>query len=80
MCGCGIRAVNLKCRAVDAKSWGSATKARLPARRLARPNALKHGAFSAIEFLPWEDHAAFEDLRQELWNDTSPKGLRKVIA
>ena len=40
-------------------------KARLPARRFVKPNALKHGAFSAIEFLPWEDSDAFEQLRQE---------------
>jgi hypothetical protein len=47
------------------------TRARLPARR---PNALKHGAFSAIELLPWEDPDAFERLRQELWDEHKPEG------
>jgi hypothetical protein len=50
------------------------TKAGLPARRLVKPNALKHGAFSAIELLPWEDSDAFEQLRQELFDEHKPEG------
>ena len=40
-------------------------KAGLPARHFAKPNALKHGVFSSIEVLPWEDPGAFEQLRQQ---------------
>jgi hypothetical protein len=39
-----------------------------------RPNALKHGAFSSIELYPWEDAGAFEQLRQELWEEHKPEG------
>lgn len=39
-----------------------------------RGNALKHGAFSAIQFLPWENPGDFEQLRQELWNEHKPEG------
>jgi len=49
-------------------------KTNLPARRFAKPNALKHGAFSSIELLPWEDPDLFEQLRYELWEEHRPEG------
>lgn len=39
-----------------------------------RGNALKHGAFSAIQFLPWENPGDFEQLRQDLWAEHKPEG------
>lgn len=49
-------------------------KENLPARRRAKSNAFKHGVFSSIELLPWEDGDAFEQLRLELWNEHKPEG------
>ena len=49
-------------------------RSNLPSRRFAKPNALKHGVFSSIELLPWEDPDAFEQLRRELWEEHKPEG------
>jgi hypothetical protein len=43
-------------------------------RRFRKPNALKHGAFSEVEFLPWEDPAEFEELRRGLIEEHQPEG------
>jgi hypothetical protein len=42
--------------------------------RFAKPNALKHGVFSSIQLLPWEDPDLFEQLRRELWEEHKPDG------
>jgi hypothetical protein len=42
-------------------------------RRL--PAALKHGAFTKIELLPWEDPAAYEQLHQQLLEEFEPEGV-----
>ncbi|MGY3483128.1 hypothetical protein ACVW1C_001011 [Bradyrhizobium sp. USDA 4011] len=47
---------------------------RVPAKRLRKPNALKHGAYSSIELLPWEDPDAFEELRRAIWEEWRPEG------
>ena len=39
-----------------------------------RPNALKHGAFSEIALLPWEDASEFENLRNGLIEEFQPEG------
>jgi hypothetical protein len=39
-----------------------------------KPNALKHGAFSAIGLMPWEDEGEFEELRRGLFEDFRPEG------
>ena len=49
-------------------------KSSLPARRFAKPNAFKHGVFSSIELLPWEDPDLFEQLRRDLWEEHRPEG------
>ncbi|SEE51311.1 hypothetical protein [Bradyrhizobium erythrophlei] len=49
-------------------------KGSLPARRPRKPNALKHGAYSSIELLPWEDPDAFEGLRRAIWEEWGPEG------
>jgi hypothetical protein len=49
-------------------------KNNLPARRSAKPSALKHGVYSPIEILPWEDPDHFEELRRELWEEHKPEG------
>jgi hypothetical protein len=49
-------------------------KTSLPTWRFAKPNALKHGVFSSIQILPWEDPDAFEQLRRELWEEHKPEG------
>jgi hypothetical protein len=43
-------------------------------RRSRRPNALKHGAFSAVELFPWEDANEFEELRRGLMEEHQPEG------
>jgi hypothetical protein len=42
--------------------------------RVQKPNALKHGAFSKAEILPWEDRSEFEELRRSLIADLQPAG------
>ncbi len=49
-------------------------KNNLPARRSSEPSALKHGVYSPIEILPWEDPDLFEELRRELWEEHKPEG------
>lgn len=39
------------------------------------PAAYKHGAFAKIELLPWEDPAAYEQLRQQLLEEFEPEGV-----
>jgi hypothetical protein len=43
-------------------------------RRDPKPNALKHGAFSKAELLPWEDLSEFEELRRRLVEEHQPEG------
>jgi hypothetical protein len=43
-------------------------------RRFRKPNALKHGAFSGHELLPWEDVNEYEDLRRGLFSEHQPEG------
>jgi hypothetical protein len=43
-------------------------------RRFRKPNALKHGAFSGTELLPWEDKNAYEELRRGLREQYEPEG------
>lgn len=43
-------------------------------RRFRKPNALKHGGFSRIELLPWEDVGEFEELHRALKDEHEPKG------
>ena len=53
-------------------------KTNLPARRLAKPNALTHGVFSEIEILPWEKADHFEQLRRDLLEEHKPEVLLKT--
>lgn len=39
-----------------------------------KPSALKHGAFSRTEVLPWEDSAEYEELRRGLIDELQPNG------
>ena len=43
-------------------------------RRFRKPNALKHGAFSELELLPWEDADEYEELRRALFQEHQPEG------
>jgi len=43
-------------------------------RRYRKPNALKHGAFSGVELLPWEDVTEYEKLWQALLEELQPEG------
>lgn len=43
-------------------------------RRFRKPNALKHGAFSELELLPWEDAEEYEELRRGLFEEHQPEG------
>lgn len=43
-------------------------------RRFRKPNALKHGAFSNVELLPWEDANEYEELRRGLFEEHQPEG------
>jgi hypothetical protein len=43
-------------------------------RRFRKPNALKHGGFSRIELLPWENVNEFEELHRGLKEEFEPKG------
>jgi hypothetical protein len=43
-------------------------------RHLRKPNALKHGGFSRIELMPWEDPHEFEELHRGLKEEFEPKG------
>ena len=43
-------------------------------RQLRKPNALKHGGFSGIELMPWEDPHEFEELHRGLKEEFEPKG------
>ncbi len=43
-------------------------------RRFRKPNALKHGGFSSIELLPWEDVNEFEELHRGLKEEYEPTG------
>jgi hypothetical protein len=53
---------------------GRSTSA-VTSRRSRLPAAFKHGAFASIELLPWEDPAAYEELRQELLEEFEPEGV-----
>jgi hypothetical protein len=46
---------------------------RQPAR-VRKPNALKHGAYSTAEVLPWEDREEFEKLHRDLVDRYRPAG------
>lgn len=39
-----------------------------------KPNALKHGAFSALALMPWEDPTELEDLRRRVFDELQPDG------
>jgi hypothetical protein len=43
-------------------------------RRFRKPNGLKHGAFSGLELLPWEDADEYEELRRGLFEEHHPEG------
>jgi len=43
-------------------------------RRFRKPNALRHGAFSGRELLPWEDKNVYEELRRALFEEHQPEG------
>ena len=43
-------------------------------RRYRKPNALRHGAFSQDELLPWEDAEEFQELLQDLIEEHEPEG------
>ena len=43
-------------------------------RRFRKPNAFKHGGFSSIELLPWEDVNEFEELHRGLKEEYEPTG------
>ncbi len=43
-------------------------------RRFRKPNAFKHGAFSSVELLPWEDVNEYEELRRRLFEEHQPEG------
>lgn len=43
-------------------------------RAVRKPNALKHGAFSRAELLPWEDANEYEVLRRGLLEELQPEG------
>lgn len=47
-------------------------------RRAGLPSALKNGAFSSIELLPWEDPAEFEQGWQDLLKEHEPRGPLQV--
>src|SRR5262249_44602322 len=49
-------------------------KVGVPAKRFRKPNALKHGAYSSIGLLPWENPEDFEQLRHDLWGELQPEG------
>ena len=51
-------------------------RARLPgmSNRRRPPSALKHGAFSRDEFMPWEDAGEFQTLLQGLIEEHQPQG------
>jgi hypothetical protein len=49
-------------------------KERTVPKRYRKPNALKHGGFSSMELLPWEDGAAFEKLHRDLVEQYKPRG------
>ncbi|TWC07566.1 hypothetical protein FBZ93_101859 [Bradyrhizobium macuxiense] len=53
-------------------------KASVPAKRSRKPNALKHGAYSTVELLPWEDPSAFDDLRRAIWEEWHPEGPSEI--
>jgi hypothetical protein len=44
-------------------------------RRSRLPAAFKHGTFASIELLPWEDPAAYEEVRQQLLEEFEPEGV-----
>ncbi|MGF6313424.1 hypothetical protein ABIB82_007576 [Bradyrhizobium sp. i1.8.4] len=50
----------------------------VPARRPRKPNALKHGAYSSVELLPWEDPDAFQELSRAIWQEWRPEGPIEV--
>jgi hypothetical protein len=43
-------------------------------RRDRKPNALKHGGFSKVEVLPWEDAKEYEALLRDLIDERQPEG------
>ena len=43
-------------------------------RRYRKPSALKHGAFSQHELLPWEDAEEFQALHRDLIDEHQPQG------
>jgi hypothetical protein len=43
-------------------------------RRFRKPNAFKHGGFSKVELLPWEDVNEFEELHRGLKEEFGPEG------
>jgi len=43
-------------------------------REMSVPSALKHGAYSELVMLPGEDPAAFEALKQSLFDEYKPSG------
>ncbi len=43
-------------------------------RRFRKPNAFKHGGFSKVELLPWEDLNEFEELHRGLKEEFGPEG------
>jgi hypothetical protein len=43
-------------------------------KRYRKPNALKHGGFSGVEILPWEDRSEFEELCRRLMEEHQPEG------
>ncbi|MGY4509100.1 hypothetical protein [Bradyrhizobium sp. USDA 3650] len=49
-------------------------KQKEPAKRFRKPNAMKHGAFSAIDILPWENAEDFERICTELTDQYHPRG------
>src|ERR1700741_2068007 len=43
-------------------------------QRRRKPNALKHGGFSKVEVLPWEDAEEYQALLQGLIDENQPDG------
>jgi hypothetical protein len=47
-------------------------------RRDRKPNALKHGGFSKVEVLPWEDAKEYKALLQDLIDEHQPEGPLEI--
>jgi len=66
----------MTCRVNSAGSTGPRSE---PGKRLSADNARVHGLRARQGLLPWEEIEEYEAMREQLWKELAPEGIREEV-